>query len=109
MDDTPKVFDLWTIPVALGTIGAAGFLLGRIIKNENKSASEILTKVKKYFLSEGQIEGSWIESTKIPYNKFAFKTLAYRGGISRYEDQDLVSYEFLADAKTGTVLNIKRI
>ncbi|MBL4998604.1 peptidase [Enterococcus xinjiangensis] len=32
----------------------------------------------------------------------------YTGGITRTEDGQLITYEFLADAKTGTVLDIQR-
>ena len=31
------------------------------------------------------------------------------GGITRTEDEQLVAYEFKADAKTGAVLQIERI
>ena len=40
--------------------------------------------------------------------KFAVRSSAYRGGLSRIEDGETVYYEFLADAHTGTVLEISR-
>ncbi|NLJ19176.1 MAG: hypothetical protein GX355_09970, partial [Globicatella sulfidifaciens] len=47
--------------------------------------------------------------TMQPYQKFAVKTQGYPGGITRYEDDQLVTYEFLADAKTGAILELNRI
>lgn len=73
------------------------------------SADTILQSVKKAFLKEGPIEGSWINFEKQPVRKFAVHTEGYNGGITRLEDNHLVTYEFLADAKTGSVLDIKRI
>ncbi|WP_137597357.1 hypothetical protein [Paucilactobacillus kaifaensis] len=109
MDSTQQQLDRWAWPIALGVSGVAGFLLGRLLGADHLNSSDILNLIKHSFLKEGPIEGSWIESNKVPFQRFAFKTDAYRGGISRYEDNKLVSYEFLADTKTGTVLSLKRI
>ncbi|MFO8069039.1 MAG: hypothetical protein R6U02_03500 [Alkalibacterium sp.] len=72
-------------------------------------ADDILKDVKKEFLKEGTLDGSWIELTKVPWKKFAHKTDVYYGGISRYEDYKLVQYEFIADAYTGTIIDIYRV
>lgn len=109
MDNASKNQSSWTLPIALSITGVAGFFLGKLIKNEQLNPSDILSKVKKYFLAEGPIEGSWIESKPITFQRFAFKTTAYKGGITRLEDGHPVSYQFLADTHTGTVLNIERI
>lgn len=79
--------------------------------NENKAlkADDILKNVKKEFLKDGSIDGSWIELTKVPWKKFAHKTDVYYGGISRYEDNKLVQYEFITDAYTGSVIDIYRV
>ena len=65
--------------------------------------------LKNDYKREGTVEGSWIDHQPIPYRQFAVRTLVYRGGIRRFEDDQLVSYEFLADASTGTLLKLKRI
>jgi len=72
-------------------------------------ADDILEKVKKMFLEEGPIEGSWIELTKVPLRKFAYKTDVYYGGISRLEEGELVQYEFIADAYSGSVMDVYRV
>ncbi len=69
----------------------------------------ILEQVKAQFRHESPIAGSWIEKHAVPFQKFAVKTQVYYGGITRYEDDQLVQYQFIADAKTGSVLDIHRL
>lgn len=96
--------------VLFGTGIVSGYLLnGYVKKNKPLNGDKILKRIKKAFLEEGPIEGSWIELTKVPMQKFALKTKVYYGGISRIEENQLVQYEFLADAYTGTVLDIYRL
>lgn len=78
-------------------------------KNKTLSADDILEQVKHDFLQEGPIEGSWIHFKKEPMQKFAIKSKIYTGGISRIEDGELVQYEFVADAYTGSIVDIYRL
>lgn len=103
-----------TYAVVGGLIFGAGLTCGYKIaslmkKNKTIHGDEILTMVKKAFLEEGPIEGSWIELKKVPLRKFAFKTDVYYGGISRMEEDTLVQYEFIADAYTGSILDLYRV
>ncbi|GEL89371.1 MULTISPECIES: PepSY domain-containing protein [Pediococcus] len=97
--------------VAIGSIGlTTGALASWFLFHKKRvSANAILETVRKAFLKEGPIEGSWIEMKQAPLQKFAIKTNVYYGGITRYEDGDLIQYEFLADAKTGTIIDIYRL
>lgn len=65
--------------------------------------------VRNDFAREGQITGSWIDHHAVPFQRFAVKTNAYQGGLTRREDDELVNYEFKADAYTGSLLELKRI
>lgn len=101
----------WSV---LSIVLALFFLIGALSfrqysKNKSLKADDILKNVKKEFLKEGSIDGSWIELTKVPWKKFAHKTDVYYGGISRYEDNELVQYEFIADAYTGSIIDIYRV
>jgi len=103
-----------TIKVAAGFLFGAGVVCGYFLrrylqKNVAIHGDTILSSVKKQFLAEGPIEGSWIELKKIPLRKFTLKTDVYYGGISRIEEAKLVQYEFIADAYSGTILDIYRI
>ncbi len=96
------------IGLAVGAIGGAA-LAYFYKKNKTLSADDILERVKADFLQEGPIEGSWIHFKKEPFQKFAVQSKTYTGGISRIEDGELAQYEFLADAYTGTILDIYRL
>ena len=90
------------IGIGLGLIsGITSMVLYQ--RKKTLSADQVLEQVK-----EGSIEGSWISFEKEPTRKFAIHSKAYRGGISRLEDGEIICYEFLADAYTGTVLEISR-
>lgn len=99
--------------MAIGVgIGLLSGIASTLLINQYKkklSADDILKRIKKAFLKEGPIEGSWIHFEKQPVRKFAIQTEGYNGGITRLEDNHLVTYEFWADAKTGSVLDIQRI
>ena len=99
----------WLIPVTLGASGIAGFIAGKLFGNRQISADRILKLVKNDFASEGSLTGSWINDKAIPFQRFAVKTHAYEGGVSRLEDGEEVDYEFIADAYTGSLLELKRI
>lgn len=103
-----------TLSICGGVLFGAGVVSGYVLnsymrKNKPLNGDTILKRVKKAFLEEGPIEGSWIELTKVPMQKFALKTKVYYGGISRMEENQLVQYEFIADAYSGAVLDIYRL
>ncbi|MGC6770009.1 peptidase [Enterococcus sp. LJL128] len=78
-------------------------------KQRTLDADLVLENVKDAFLKEGPIEGSWIEFEKKPLRKFAIHSKTYNGGVSRVEDGTLVQYAFVADAQTGTVIEVTRL
>ncbi|MDR0921066.1 MAG: PepSY domain-containing protein [Lactobacillales bacterium] len=89
---------------------AAGISATLLFKQKKTLTSEdVLNQVKHEFLKEGPIEASWIHEEKEPLNKFAIHTKNYKGGIIRKEGNETVTYEFVADAKTGTVIEIHRL
>lgn len=97
--------------IAGATMGAIAGAVGMSWYKKHKvlTADSILAQVKEAFLREGPIEGAWIHLTKKPIQKFAIKNQTYTGGITRSEDGNLVQYEFVADAKTGTVIELYRL
>lgn len=88
-------------------IGALSFFL--IDRHRAVNPDSILDQVKSSFRKEGPIEGSWIEMTKVPWSKHALETEVYYGGLSRVEEGKIKHYEFLADAYTGSLLDIYEI
>lgn len=88
-------------------IGAAAFFL--VDKKMPMSADRILNNIKRQFKDDGPIEGSWIEMTKVPWEKFSYQTDVYYGGISRFEKGEITQYEFIADAYTGSIVDLYKI
>ncbi|MGX7164160.1 hypothetical protein [Enterococcus massiliensis] len=110
--DNDNQFNYFKGGLALGmSMGLVGGVASALwFKNKQLlSPDDVLTTVKRAFLKEGPIEGSWINFEKQPLRKFAVHSQGYTGGITRLEDGQLITYEFLADAQTGTVLDIQRL
>ncbi|MBK0347758.1 PepSY domain-containing protein [Aerococcaceae bacterium zg-ZJ1578] len=85
-------------------VGAAGALFYKEIKLKNPAL--ILEDVKQQFKEQGTITGSWIDYDAVEYEIFESKPLVYFGGISRKEDDKIVTYQFACDAYTGEILDI---
>lgn len=93
------------------SIGAAVGIYGTlwVKKHQTVKPDQILINIKKGFLAEGPIEGSWIEHEPVFIDHIVQESKAYTGGIVRYEGDELVVYEFLADADSGAILNITQL
>ncbi|MFD1455625.1 PepSY domain-containing protein [Levilactobacillus lanxiensis] len=89
--------------------GLMGVFVTRLFGANRLNPDDILEQVKRQFRQESPIEGAWIEKHAVPFQKFAVKSRVYYGGINRYEDDQLVQYQFVADAETGSVLDIHRL
>ena len=75
----------------------------------NRSAELVLKDIKNSFKQEGPIDGSWIFMSPEPLQKEAVKLNVYKGGISRMKNGELEQFEFAADAKTGTVVELIKL
>jgi predicted small secreted protein len=101
------VFLNWkTFLVGIGTGVAAGIALRECMaKKQTVSAETALANAKAAFKKHGPIQGSWIQMEKQPYTKSLLEYEVYIGGISRLENNETVQYEFIADSKTGVILD----
>ena len=75
----------------------------------NRSAELVLKEIKDSFKQEGPIDGSWIYMHPEPFQKEAIHIKVYKGGISRVKNGLLEQFEFAADAKTGTVVELLKV
>ncbi|MCM3587919.1 PepSY domain-containing protein [Mesobacillus maritimus] len=91
--------------------GVAGAYLVKeaTARKENVAPEQILEKVKNAFKKEGPITGSWINMTTETYFRFPIEHQVYKGGITRNLSGQSEQYEFIADAKTGTILETSAI
>lgn len=88
-------------------LGALSFFL---LKEHRKvNPDRVLEQVKSDFRADGPIAGSWIEMTEVPWSKHAYQTEVYYGGLSRMEGKQLKNYEFIADAHTGSLIDVYEI
>jgi predicted small secreted protein len=87
---------------------AAGFLIREIAHRIEpmKPAEYVLQGVKQTFKQEGPIDGSWIYLKTEPFKRQAITTDVYRGGISRVREGEIEQFEFFADARTGSVIEL---
>ena len=90
---------------------AAGIIVNEAIDrvNCNVAADSVLNTVKDAFKSEGPIDGSWIVMKTEPFQNNVISMNVYRGGISRIKEGELEQFEFAADARTGTVVEILKV
>jgi predicted small secreted protein len=108
MEKTKKFAQGLAIGSSIGLV--AGIAANHYYRKKQKmSPDKVLDQIKAAFLKEGPIEGSWISFDTEHMQKFAITMDVLSGGITRTEDNQLIAYEFKADAKTGAVLSIDRI
>lgn len=98
----------WKVSATLGLSSIAGFVLGQLIGNRKQSANRILKMIRDDFKKEGPVIGSWIDSQAEPYQRYAVEADVYHGGVTRLEDSIPVNYQFVADARTGSLIELKR-
>ncbi|WP_019243915.1 MULTISPECIES: PepSY domain-containing protein [Bacillus] len=95
--------------LALGV--AIGFACGyaakcTVEKYAQQSPDEILSKVKNAMKQEGKIIGSWILMKPEKYVKSGLEYDVFKGGLTKITDDEQKQLSFVADASTGTVIEI---
>ncbi|MFJ7729483.1 PepSY domain-containing protein [Neobacillus sp. NPDC097160] len=92
----------------IGLIG--GYVTKEILSQKtNVSPEKVLEHVKRQFKQNGPISGSWIHMAAEPYVKQQINYRVYKGGISKNNNGANEQYEFIADASTGTILDLRRL
>jgi predicted small secreted protein len=91
---------------AVGLI--SGYAVKEVISQKTYvSPEKVLENVKKQFKQNGSISGSWIHMEAEPYEKHQIHYQVYKGGISKNNNGVNEQFEFIADASTGTLLDIQ--
>ncbi|MET3697222.1 predicted small secreted protein [Bacillus oleivorans] len=94
----------------LATGVAAAILLQKpLTATAFKQPETVLHKVKSQFKKKGPISGSWIEMKTQSYVKGPITYTVYKGGITRNFETYTEQWEFVADAKTGLVIETQVI
>ena len=90
---------------------AATYIIKEVSEKVNpyKNANNVLEDIKDAFKAQGPIDGSWIFMEPQTFHKENIEIPIYKGGISRVEQGETVNFEFAADARTGTVVDLVRV
>ncbi|MGX7091325.1 hypothetical protein [Hutsoniella sourekii] len=90
------------LATGLASIGA----LAKVIKeNTPIQAGKALKLVQADFARRGPVLDSWIHYTPTRYQLIEEAPMAYLGGLSVKEDQQVIHYQFACDIFTGEVLD----
>ncbi|SCN00690.1 Propeptide PepSY amd peptidase M4 [Bacillus cereus] len=98
----------------LGVGFAAGYLVANKVQEQSHISSEkalkmvkqALKMVKQALSHKGEITGSWVHMVPETFEKYDVAYEVYRGGLTTMLDDIQERFEFLVDAKTGTVLEV---
>ncbi|MDZ5472565.1 PepSY domain-containing protein [Bacillus sp. 31A1R] len=96
--------------LGLGIGIVSGYATKEIISAKSYVSSEkALASAKAAFKELGPISGSWIHMKTEPYEKEHLSFTVYKGGVSRNINGQMEQYEFVADARTGSIIDAYRI
>lgn len=93
---------------------AAGFAAGITAEKINMrnrrplSSEKVLSMVRKAAKENLPIDGAWIFLSPHKITRNALTTEAYQGGFTTKETDSVKHYDFMADARTGTLIELKR-
>ena len=107
MSENKSSFTAGVFLAAGAFVGA--WLVSKFYEKKLVNGDIIVGNVRRLFTVIGTIEGSWIEMEPVYIEQEDFSGYVYYGGITRKEQEELVQYEFFADAKTGAVLDLYKI
>ncbi|MGP7818408.1 PepSY domain-containing protein [Niallia sp. 01092] len=76
-----------------------------VAKNNSLSSDDVLNMVKKQWKEQAPITGSWINMQKELYEQANASYYVYKGGITTKKQNGVEQIEFIADSKTGRILD----
>lgn len=94
--------------------GAAGAYAANAVISQKMDvpAQKVLSHARGQFRLSGPVSGSWIHMEAVPFEKNGIQYRVYKGGITRTSpgiDGGGEQFEFVADATTGTILDVYRL
>ncbi|RFB17846.1 hypothetical protein DZB84_08325 [Bacillus sp. HNG] len=84
----------------------SALLLKEALSDSLIPGDKALKIAKEAFKKNGPIDGSWIQMNPEDFSKSGIQYQVYKGGISRKLNQESHQYEFVMDAKTGSILEV---
>ena len=90
--------------VSIGFFG--GFLVKKALDLQPLSPEKALSKVKTAVKEAINIDGAWIFLQKENWTNGKLTYEVYKGGLTETVNDEVLHYDFIADAKTGTLLHL---
>lgn len=93
--------------IAVGSVVATATVTALYWHHRNRilKPNRTLEKIKKEFSKTYSVTGSWIEMKPTLYKESENVQTVYYGGLSLLEENKHVQYEFIANAKSGAVVD----
>lgn len=89
---------------------AAGFTAAmtvqKFLSKKPLSSEDALKKVKNQVRQALHIDGAWIYLTPQDYSKNGLNYNVFKGGITAKDDGSIQHFDFVADANTGTIIDL---
>jgi Predicted small secreted protein len=90
---------------------AAGFTTGIILEKHYRqrplTPEKVLDRVKKSLQDKLPVDGAWIFLSPHDISRNDLTVSAYRGGLTVKDDGSVKHYDFVADAETGSLIDLK--
>ncbi|MDE5415863.1 PepSY domain-containing protein [Alkalihalobacterium chitinilyticum] len=95
--------------LGIGVGLVAGLLLRSKIGQDLIAPERALKQVKNKLSHSFNVTGSWIHMIPETWNKNQLEYTVYRGGLTAStENDENLQYDFIVDAKTGTILDVNQ-
>ncbi|MBM7644869.1 putative small secreted protein [Scopulibacillus daqui] len=95
------------IAIAFGVGLAGGYVLQKALQKSTLSPEQVMQLVKKTAKKALDIDGAWIYLSPENYQQNGLTYKVYKGGLTAKNNENLEHYDFIADASTGTILDLK--
>ncbi|GGE55205.1 peptidase M4 [Pullulanibacillus camelliae] len=92
---------------ALGIGFLGGLFVQRSLNHLPLSPERALSKVKASAKQVLTIDGAWIFLQKEPWSNGKLAYEVYKGGLTEKTGDEVVHYDFIVDAQTGTLLSLE--
>ncbi|WLR50264.1 PepSY domain-containing protein [Bacillus tianshenii] len=85
---------------------ASALMVAKKLDEQFISPEKALKYAKDAFKEKGPVDGAWVHMEPEQVSKFDMTYNVYRGGISSSLHGELKQFEFLVDAKSGTIIDV---
>ncbi|MFC7393591.1 PepSY domain-containing protein [Scopulibacillus cellulosilyticus] len=95
------------IAIAFGVGLAGGYVLQKSLQKSQLSPEQVMQIVKRAAKKSLNIDGAWVYLTPEDYYQNGLSYKVYKGGLTAKDGENLEHFDFIADASTGTILDLK--